>query len=307
MKWIINRQTVDSSALSSTKYPGSFTAYWIFCFELQFVSTPSGFGFRVQSFSSNSKLKHNLISNKYCSSFCSSFKQNITAFTFSWFLMALCISIASNFCPGWIFVVDRILCIAYWSCQSNPCLKYSDGVLSSWIVVAHFPCLFHWYFQNVSSRDPKQSIEFSARITNYNQIFYAKWSDYLCKCLANVVSSDRLSVPLYPFEASILGHLHSILDQKSCSLMAKHHEWPNLSVWADYIHFHRSLSSNLCKRWWAMLEKMSTNQNHFCDRYASLCYEKKKIRKRKRKKHMRNKTTNVKNWLYILIGYLFTH
>lgn len=145
--------TVDPLPLPSTKYVGNLDGYWISFFGLQFVSTPSALGFRLQSLSSNSLLKHNLISYKYCSSFW--FKQLISALIFSRFLMARCISIALNFLPGSIFPVDRMLGMLYFSNQASACSKYLFGVFSSWMVVAHLPCLFHWCFQNASSRCPK--------------------------------------------------------------------------------------------------------------------------------------------------------
>lgn len=299
MKWMTNRQAVDSPSVSWTKNAGNFVAYCIFRLELQFVRTPSEFGLRLQSFSSNFLLKHNLISYKYCSSLCSSFKQKISGLAFSWLLMALWISIASTGWPGWIFAADNNLCIAYWSCHRRPCSKYFNGVLSSWIEVPHFPCLFHWCFQNVSSRDP---MELNILVKNSNHTQNMMWLEYPCKCLANVGSSDRWLIPLHPF--GLAAHFGSCRDQKSRSLMAKHHEWPrNLAVLAECIHFHRSLSSNLCKRWWAMIEKISRNQSHLCLRCTSLCYV--QISKRKWR-NMRIKTTNDKV-NSIQLKFLFTH
>lgn len=157
MKWIKNLHAVDSLALLSTRYCGNFVGYWTFFFDSQFVITPSAFGFRSQLLSSKFLLKQNLISYKYCSPFwSSSFKQLIMAFVFSWFLMARCISTTLNSFPGRMFSADRTLWMAYFSYQIKLCSKYLNGVLSSWIDVAHLPCLFHWYFQNDSSCDPKR-------------------------------------------------------------------------------------------------------------------------------------------------------
>lgn len=68
--------------------------------------------------------------------------------------MALWMLVNSYTAPGLTFDFERISPMVYCFDHSKPLPKYFTSVFNASWLMAQVPCLFHWYFQSESSRDP---------------------------------------------------------------------------------------------------------------------------------------------------------